>query len=125
MRLRVLFVCLLCCAVAATLAVVPAGGQSLNEIQGKIDATRGKIGRKKGTEHVLSSDIARWTRRINGLQVRISSLSRREVALQADLDRKRAELAVVQERLRAERARLTRLRAPLNVRPGGPGGGGG
>ena len=117
MRPRILLVCLVlaCSAVMGACFAVPSGGQSINEIQGKIDATRGKIGRKKGTEHVLSSDIARWTRRIDGLQVRISSLSRREVALQADLDRKRAELAVVQERLRAERARLARLRARLIV----------
>src|SRR4051794_28696871 len=114
MRPRILFACL-CSAVVAACFAVPSDGQSINEIEGKIDATRGKIGRKKGTEHVLAGDIAAWTRRINGLQVRISSLSRREVTLQADLDRKRAELAVVQERLRAERARLTRLRARLIV----------
>src|SRR3954465_14216759 len=115
MRLRILLACLVCSAVAAAWAAVPSGGQSIDQIQGRIDATRGKIGRKKGAEHVLSSDIAAWSRRIDGLQVRISSLSRREVALQADLDAKRAELAVVQDRLRSERARLTRLRARLVV----------
>src|SRR4051794_20382488 len=115
MRPRVLFACLLGCALLWAGSPIPSSGQSLNSVEGKIDATRGKIGRKKGTEHVLASDIAAWTRRINGLQVRISSLSRREVALQTDLDRKRAELAVVQERLRAERARLTRLHARLIV----------
>src|SRR3954469_1740385 len=117
MRPRVLFACVVfaCSAVVAACFAVPSGGQSIDQIQGKIDATRGKIGRKKGTEHVLASDIAAWTRRIDGLQVRISSLSRREVALSADLDRKRAELGVVQERLRVERARLARLRARLIV----------
>src|SRR4051794_28191968 len=117
MRPRILFACVVfaCSALVAAWVAVPSGGQSINEIQGKIDTTRGKIGRKKGAERVLSSDIARWSRRIDGLQVRISSLSRREVALQADLDRKRAELAVVQKRLRDERARLTRLRARLIV----------
>src|SRR4051795_7177682 len=116
MRLRVLLACLLCGALlAACFGAASSDGQSVGEIQGKIDATRGNIGRKKGTEHVLSADIAAWSRRIDGLQVRISSLSRREVALQADLDAKRAELAVVQERLRTERARLERLRARLVV----------
>src|SRR4051812_21885886 len=116
MRLRVLLACLLCSALlAACFGTASSDGQSVGGLQGKIDATRGKIGRKKGTEHVLSSDIAAWSRRIDGLQVRISSLSRREVALQADLDSKRAELAVVQARLRSERARLTRLRARLIV----------
>src|SRR3954468_6419922 len=107
MRLRVLLACLLTCALGGAMLPVLAGGQSLNEVQSKIDAARGKIGRKKGTEHVLASDIAAWTRRINGLQGRITSLSRREVAIEADLDAKRAELAVVQARLRDERARLT------------------
>src|SRR4051794_28501967 len=115
MRLRILVACVMSCVLGGAIVAVPSGGQSLNQIQGKIETTRSKIGRKKGTEHVLASDIASWTRRINGLQVRISSLSRREVALEADLDRKRAELAVVQERLRAERARLARLRARLIV----------
>jgi murein DD-endopeptidase MepM/ murein hydrolase activator NlpD len=92
---------------------LPTSGQSLHSVQGKIEATRGKIGRKKGTEHVLASDIASYTRRINHLQVRITSLESRQLALQSDLDRKRAELEQVQSRLRAERARLTRLRARL------------
>jgi murein DD-endopeptidase MepM/ murein hydrolase activator NlpD len=115
MRLRALFACLLGCALLWAWSPLPTSGQSLNGVQGKIDTTRGKIGRKKGTEHVLSSDIARWTRRIDALQGRISTLQRRETVLSADLDRKRAELDLTQEQLRAERARLVRLRARLQV----------
>src|SRR3954471_18424364 len=113
MRLRVLLGCLFCCALLWAGLPLPTSGQSLHSIQGKIEATRGKIGRKKGTEHVLASDIASYTRRINHLQARISTLASRQLALQSDLDRKRAELEQVQARLRAERARLTRLRARL------------
>jgi murein DD-endopeptidase MepM/ murein hydrolase activator NlpD len=115
MRPRVLFACLLGCALLWAGSPIPSSGQSLNSVEGKIDATRGKIGRKKGTEHVLASDIAAYTRRIDHLQGRISSLQRRETVLSADLDRKRAELERIQARLRAERARLLRLRARLTV----------
>src|SRR5213075_921903 len=93
-----------------------AGQQkTLSTLNNKIGATRAKIGRKRGTEHVLASDIASYTRRINHLQFRISGLERRETVLQADLDRKQAELAEIQAQLRAERARLLRLRARLAV----------
>src|SRR4051812_5949800 len=117
MRLRVLLACasLLGCALLWAGSPLPSSGQSLNSVEGKIEHTRGKIGRKKGTEHVLASDIAGYTRRINHLEVRISSLQRRETVLSADLDRKRAELERIQARLRAERARLLRLRARLEV----------
>jgi murein DD-endopeptidase MepM/ murein hydrolase activator NlpD len=115
MRLRVLFACLLGCGLLWAGSPLSSSGQSLNSVEGKIDATRGKIGRKKGTEHVLASDIAAYTRRIDHLQGRISTLQRRETVLSADLDRKRAELERIQARLRAERARLVRLHSRLAV----------
>ncbi|HEY3021227.1 MAG TPA: peptidoglycan DD-metalloendopeptidase family protein [Solirubrobacteraceae bacterium] len=107
---------LLCALIWAGLPLPSAGQQkTLSKLNDKIGATRDKIGRKKGTEHVLASDIASYTRRIDHLQVRISGLERRETVLQADLDRKQAELAEIQAQLRAERARLARLRARLAV----------
>jgi murein DD-endopeptidase MepM/ murein hydrolase activator NlpD len=100
------------------LAAVPfvsqaSSGARLSSLQHKIAVTQEKLGRKRGTERVLSSDIAQWTSRINRLQSHISVLTRREVAIQADLDRKRAELASIQEELRQQRARLARLRTRL------------
>src|SRR3954464_7721679 len=115
MRLGVLTAVVLACVLLWAGLPLPTSGQSLHGIQGKIEATRGKIGRKKGTEHVLASDIASYTRRINHLQVRISTLGRRETILEADLARKRAELEQIQKQLRSERARLIRLRARLVV----------
>jgi len=103
------------CALLGAWSPLPTSGQSLDRIQDRIDNTRGKIGRKKGTERVLAGDIASYTRRINRLQARISTLGRREVVLQTDLDRKKAELLVIQKDLRLERARLLRLRARLVV----------
>jgi murein DD-endopeptidase MepM/ murein hydrolase activator NlpD len=87
--------------------------RKLDELNGKIDRTRDRIGRKKGAERTLSSDIASYTRRINHLQGRITKLAGRQEVLQRDLDAKRAELEQVRVDLRAERARLVRLQRRL------------
>jgi murein DD-endopeptidase MepM/ murein hydrolase activator NlpD len=88
-------------------------GPSASQIQKKIEITQGKIGRKKGTERVLSSDIAAYTHKIGRLQSRIGSLQDREAKIQADLDAKQAKLSRTQADLRAERARIVRLRNRL------------
>ena len=68
---------------------------------------------KKGRERVLSSTVARYSKRIGSLQGDITVLQRKQIAIQGDLDAKRAELARIQEDLRQERIRLARLRARL------------
>ena len=85
------------------------------QLQRKIDIAREKIGRRKGTEKVLTRDITVYNRRINRLQTKIGGLQTREARVQADLDAKRAELETLQRDLRSERARLTRLKARLSV----------
>jgi murein DD-endopeptidase MepM/ murein hydrolase activator NlpD len=85
----------------------------LNDLEHKIEATQGKIGRKKGTERVLTTQISAYTRRINRLQGKIGSLQERQATAQADLDAKQAELSRIQSDLRYERKRLVRLRARL------------
>jgi murein DD-endopeptidase MepM/ murein hydrolase activator NlpD len=79
----------------------------------KIDQKRKQIAAKKGRERVLSSTVARYSKRISSLQGDITVLQRKQVAIQGDLDAKRAELARIQEDLRQERIRLARLRARL------------
>jgi murein DD-endopeptidase MepM/ murein hydrolase activator NlpD len=113
MRLRVLLACAVLPLVLWALLPVQSPGQG--KLERKIDATRAKIGKKKGTERVLSSDIARYTQRIRRLQGKIGSLQRRQATIQADLDAKKAELVATQAKLRSERARLARLRARLVV----------
>jgi murein DD-endopeptidase MepM/ murein hydrolase activator NlpD len=118
MRLRLLIACaVLPCLLWAVLPLGSQGASSgrLASVQNKIQDVQGKIGRKKGTEHVLSTQIAAYTARIDSLQGRISRLHARQAHIQADLDAKRAELARIQEELRLERARLARLRARLIV----------
>src|SRR3954464_14888464 len=91
-----------------------ASSQSrLNDIQKKIQSTQGRIGRRKGTERVLTSQISAYNQRIGTLQARIGRLERRQAAVQADLDRKQAELTQLQHQLRDERRRLVRLRKRL------------
>jgi len=85
----------------------------LNDIQKKIQATQGKIGRKKGTERVLTTQISAYTRRITRLQGRIAGLQERQATAQADLSAKQAELSKIQSDLRYQRERLVRLRARL------------
>jgi murein DD-endopeptidase MepM/ murein hydrolase activator NlpD len=96
----------------------PSSGQSkqdeLSKLRSRIDEARRKIGRKKGAERVLSTQIAGYTHRIDRLQGRITTLSTRQERIQADLDAKRAELEHLRTELRTERARLVRLRTRLD-----------
>jgi murein DD-endopeptidase MepM/ murein hydrolase activator NlpD len=122
MRVRVLVASIALPLILWAALPLPSSGQSkqqeLNALQSRIDAARQKIGRKKGAERVLSSEIAGYTRRIGQLQGRITTLSTRQQRIQADLDARRAELEHLRTELRTERARLVRLRKRLNVTRG-------
>lgn len=118
MRLRVLLAgAVLPLALWAALPVFSQGAASptgrLNDIQHKIRVTQGKIGKRKGTERLLTTQITAYSRRIGRLQGRIGTLQSQEANAQADLDAKRDQLFKTQRDLRAERARLVRLRARL------------
>ena len=93
----------------------PSSAAKSAQLQRKIDIARQKIGRRKGTEKVLTRDISVYNRRIDRLQTKIGGLQSREARVQADLDAKRRELGRLQTELRTERARLTRLKARLAV----------
>ncbi|TML08064.1 MAG: hypothetical protein E6G41_03145 [Actinobacteria bacterium] len=95
--------------------IADAGNPSATaaSLSNKIQQVQGKIGRKKGTEQVLTSEISAYTSRIDRLQARITGLRTRESRVQDALDRNRAELLQIQADLRAERARLIRLRKRL------------
>jgi murein DD-endopeptidase MepM/ murein hydrolase activator NlpD len=118
MRARVLLASVALPLILWAALPLPSSGQSkqeeLSKLQSRIAEARKKIGRKKGAERVLSSQIAGYTRRIDRLQGRITTLSTRQERIQADLDAKRAELERLRDELRTERARLVRLRTRLN-----------
>ncbi len=117
MRLRLLLISVLAPLVLwASLPVLSTGQEpkaSSAAIQKKIEVTQGKIGKRKGTERVLSKDITVYTERIETLQERIDRFNRRQAVIQADLDTQRAALTRIQEDLRSERRRLVRLKARL------------
>lgn len=115
MRVRALLASVMLPGLLWAFLPVGSAGAPLASIQKKIETTRGKIGRKKGTERVLTTQISAYSRRIGRLQGRITTLTVRQTRLQADLDRKRATLISTQTALRSERARLVRLRRRLGV----------
>lgn len=120
MRLRVSLIVLLAALPVALWAALPmpsegapTSQQRLERLQKKIETTRGKIGRKKGTERVLTKEIEGYNARIGKLERKIGSLRGRQATVQADLDRSRSELARIQSDLRSERRRVVRLRKRL------------
>src|SRR3954462_8340999 len=117
MRLRLALAALLAVVLPFALwSVLPVGSsadQSPGQIQKKIDRNNSLIGGHKAREPVLTTYISAQTSRITALESDIPRLWNRQAVLQASPHRKRAQLAAVQVNLRAERARLTRLRARL------------
>jgi murein DD-endopeptidase MepM/ murein hydrolase activator NlpD len=87
-------------------------GASAASLSNKIQQLQGKIGAKKGTERVLSGDIARYSARIDRLQAKITKLRTREARVQSSLDQNRSELI----QLVRLRARLNEARAALATR---------
>src|SRR6478609_7458815 len=117
MRLRVAIVAVLVPLVLWGLLPVLSDGASpssrLDSVQRKIDITRGKIGRRKGTERVLSTQIGAYSQKIGRLQSSIGRLEARQRAAESDLSAKRDELYKIQDDLRTQRRRLVRLKARL------------
>ncbi len=117
MRLRLLLagavLPLLLWALLPVLSQGASPGGRLNDLEDKIEKTQGKIGAKKGTERLLTTEISGYTSRIDRLQRRIAGLQERQSTAESDLAAKRAELGKIQSDLRFERKRLVRLRARL------------
>jgi murein DD-endopeptidase MepM/ murein hydrolase activator NlpD len=118
MRVRVLLAAVALPLVLWAILPLASSGQTskqqeLSELQSKIAKARAKIGRKKGAERTLTTEIAGYQRRIRALQGKIGTLQGRQQVIEVDLDAKRSELERLQTDLRAERARLVRLRKRL------------
>jgi murein DD-endopeptidase MepM/ murein hydrolase activator NlpD len=79
----------------------------------RIEQKRAQIEQVKEKEGVLSTDIARFSTRIESLQGEISATQSRLERAQASLDRQKAELLEVRDRLEEARDRLERLRREL------------
>lgn len=120
-RMRVRLLLLSVAVTIAVWALMPVSSpgqdskqQQLSELQHRIDRARRKIGRRRGTERVLSTEIAGYTHRIGRLQSKITTLSARQRRIQTDLDANLGELKRLRTLLRRERARVVRLRKRLN-----------
>ena len=118
MRVRVLLVALALPLVLWAVMPLASPGQSakqrkLAELQQRIDSAREKVGRKRGSERVLSTDITRYSRRIERLQGKIATLGARQHRIEAELDANSAKLERLRSKLRRARARLVGLRARL------------
>jgi murein DD-endopeptidase MepM/ murein hydrolase activator NlpD len=118
MRVRVLVAAVALPLVLWAILPLASSGQSskqqeLSALQSKIAKARAKIGRKKGAERTLTTQISSYQRRIRRLQGKIGTLQGRQEVIEVDLDAKRTELERLQADLRAERARLVRLRSRL------------
>jgi murein DD-endopeptidase MepM/ murein hydrolase activator NlpD len=115
MRVRVLLAAVALPLVLWAILPLASSGQTskqqeLSDLHSKIAKARAKIGRKKGAERTLTTEIAGYQRRIRALQGKIGTLQGRQQTIEVDLDAKRTELERLQTDLRAERARLVRLR---------------
>ena len=81
----------------------------------RIEEKRSQIEHTRQKEGVLSTDIARFSTRIESLQGEISATQSRLDRAQASLDRQRAELLKVRDQLEEARDRLERLRRELET----------
>jgi murein DD-endopeptidase MepM/ murein hydrolase activator NlpD len=106
MRLRVLLAGVLASLAFWTASPLMSWGATqskLSELQSRIGGARSKIDAKRGKERVLTSQITSSSRRIE-------RLARRQSTIEVDLSVKRSELERLRTDLRAERARIVRLR---------------
>ena len=99
--------------VLISLAPARSRGQSLGEIQGKLQSTRAKLDHVRGREQVLTSDISALSGRIRTLEGEIAGYRNKELRAQTVLDARQAELAKVKARYDREYARYVLLRKKL------------
>jgi murein DD-endopeptidase MepM/ murein hydrolase activator NlpD len=99
--------------VVVSLAPARSRGQSLGQIQSKLQSTRGKLDRVRGREQVLTTDISTLSGRVRTLEGEIAGYRNKELRAQTVLDARRAELAKVKARYDREYARYVLLRKKL------------
>jgi len=119
MRSRLALLALVAILPAVLWAVVPVGslgassGANLSSLKNKIEKTQAQLDKKKGTETVLTTDVAAWQNKINGLQGKINKLQGRQDQIEVGLNRETSELNKIQDDLRTQRRRQVKLKARL------------
>jgi murein DD-endopeptidase MepM/ murein hydrolase activator NlpD len=104
-------------AIAAAVAVLAiAAGAFGQDLQSQLDDKRAKLEHSKAREGVLSSTIRRLGDQLDQLRGEVATLRNREAIVQAELEKKEAELRRAKERLAILRARLKRSLKVLRER---------
>ncbi len=121
MRSRLALLAFVAILPAVLWAVVPVGSlgasndAKLSNLKNKIEKTQAQVDTKKGTESVLTSQVAAWQSKINSLQGKINTLQGRQDQIEVGLDRETSELNKIQDDLRTQRRRQVKLKARLEV----------
>ena len=119
MRSRLALLALVAILPAVLWAVVPVGSLGASShakhssLKNKIEKTQAQVDSKKGTETVLTTDVAAWQNKINGLQGKINKLQGRQDQIEVGLNRETSELNKIQDDLRTQRRRQVKLKARL------------
>jgi len=108
---RRLFWILLAAAAAVSLSLPLAGVTA--PLQKRIEKKRTQVNKVKRREGVLTTTIAGYNTRIEGLRGEIRGTSQRLGKVQGDLVEQQAELGRVRDRLEVARDRLERVRSEL------------
>ncbi|MSV45749.1 MAG: hypothetical protein F2915_02150, partial [Actinobacteria bacterium] len=119
MRSRLALLALVAILPAVLWAVVPVGSlgastdAKLSTLKNKIEKTQSEVDKKKGTEDVLTTDVAAWQHKINGLQSKIDGLQGRQDEIEVGLNRETKQLNRIQDDLRTQRRRQVEMKARL------------
>lgn len=102
--------------VSTAYLLLPMPGHSAKQrLPEKIERKRGQVDRTRAREGVLSETISGYSTRISALQGDIRTYAGREERLRLTLERKRADVQRVEDRLEVAQDRLVRLRERLRV----------
>jgi peptidoglycan DL-endopeptidase CwlO len=103
-------------ALAGAIAVSPVGGALAQDLQSELDSKRAQLDEAKQEETVFSTDIARYSDRIDQVAGEVATLRNREAIVQEQLDEVKARLRREKHRLEVLKARLNRSLRVLSQR---------
>jgi murein DD-endopeptidase MepM/ murein hydrolase activator NlpD len=104
-------------ALAATVAVLTlTAGAPAQDLQSQLDSKRAQLEHANSREGVLSSTIQGLGERLDQLRGEVATLRNREAIVQAELNKKEAELKRAKDRLAVLRVRLKRSLKVLRER---------
>jgi murein DD-endopeptidase MepM/ murein hydrolase activator NlpD len=106
----------LAAALACAIAVSPVGGAIAQDLQSELDSKRAQLDETRQQESVLSTDIARYSDRIDQVAGEVATLRNREALVQEQLEEVRARLRREKHHLEVLKARLNRSLRVLSAR---------